>query len=69
MGPADVWDLVAGHAPIARAELVGLVPAAVLEAVPAARWEQLDLGADRTIEARLAERDRRPHEGGSDGGS
>jgi len=64
-----VWDLVARRAPIARAELVGLVPSAVLAAVPEARWEQLDLGADRTIEARLAERDRRPHEGGSDGGS
>ena len=69
VGPAEVWDLVVGHAPIARAELVGLVPAAVLEAVPAARWEHLDLGPDRTIEARLAERDRRPHESGSDGGS
>jgi hypothetical protein len=29
------------------------VPTAVLHAVPPARWEELDLAADRTIEARL----------------
>ena len=38
------------------AELVGLVPEAVLRAVPQARWPQLDLAADRTIEARLEAR-------------
>jgi glutamate formiminotransferase len=69
VGPAAVWDLVAALAPVARAELVGLVPASVLDAVPSERWAQLDLGADRTIEARLAERARRSHQSGSDGGS
>lgn len=53
IGPAQVWDAVASRAPIARAELVGLVPDAVLRAVPRDRWPQLDLGAERTIEARL----------------
>lgn len=69
VGPADVWDLVAAEAPIARAELVGLVPVAVLAAAPAHRWSQLDLAEARTIESRLAGRDRRSHQGGSDGGS
>ncbi len=55
-GPAEAFDFVAERAPVARAELVGLVPATVLEAIPADRWPELDLGEDRTIEARLAER-------------
>ena len=55
-GPADVWDAIAPLARIARAELVGLVPASVLDAIDPDRWEQLDLGPDRTIEARLARR-------------
>ena len=42
-----------------RAELVGLVPESVLQSVPAHRWTELDLDADRTIEARLAARPRR----------
>jgi glutamate formiminotransferase len=54
LGPADAWDAVARLARIGRAELVGLLPAAVLDAVPAERWDELDLAADRTIEARLA---------------
>jgi glutamate formiminotransferase len=66
VGPAAVWDLVAGRTTIAGAELVGLVPAEVLEVVPPSRWEQLDLGVDRTIEARLAERERRSRQHGSD---
>lgn len=53
-GPAAAWDAVAAHAPVARAELVGLVPEAVLAATPRARWAELDLAPDRTIEARLA---------------
>lgn len=53
VGPAVVFDQVAAHASIARAELVGLVPQAVLDAVPPHRWPELDLAADRTIEARL----------------
>jgi glutamate formiminotransferase len=53
VGPADVHDLVAGRARIARAELVGLVPRAVLDRTDPERWAALDLGPDRTIEARL----------------
>ena len=56
VGPADVWDAVTREAPVARAELVGLVPAEVLATTPAARWEQLDLAPERTIEARLERR-------------
>jgi glutamate formiminotransferase / 5-formyltetrahydrofolate cyclo-ligase len=55
-GPADVFDRVAAQAPVARAELVGLVPQSVLDAVPQHRWSELDLSADRTIEARCEER-------------
>lgn len=53
VGPAEAWDLVSAHVALAGAELVGLVPAAVLARVPAERWAQLDLAPDRTIEARL----------------
>ena len=49
LGPAEAYDAVAARAPVARAELVGLVPAAVLEAVPPDRWAALDLGPDRTL--------------------
>jgi glutamate formiminotransferase len=52
-GPADAYDAVAARARIARAELVGLVPRAVLAPIDEGRWEQLDVSADRTIEARL----------------
>jgi hypothetical protein len=40
-------------APVARAELVGLVPQTVLDATPESRWDELDLGVERTIEERL----------------
>ena len=53
LGPAEVWDQVALVAPVSRAELVGLVPWTVLDVTPRHRWEQLDLGLERTIEARL----------------
>lgn len=53
VGPADVWDAVAVRSGIARAELVGLVPGAVLERTAPERWAQLDLAPTRTIEARL----------------
>jgi glutamate formiminotransferase / 5-formyltetrahydrofolate cyclo-ligase len=56
VGPAAIWDEVSQLSPIAKAELVGLVPQAVLERAPKKRWGQLDLGLDRTIEARLGER-------------
>ena len=52
--PADAFDAVASRVRTAGAELVGLIPQAVLDVVPAERWEQIDLGPDRTIEARLA---------------
>ena len=54
LGPAEAWDLVAQRAPVDRAELVGLVPRSTLDRTPRARWEQLDLAEDRTIEHRLA---------------
>ncbi len=61
LGPAQAHDLVATLAAergtgVARAELVGLVPGAVLAAVPEHRWTELDLGLNDTIEARAAER-------------
>jgi glutamate formiminotransferase len=56
VGPAVVWDAVEALAPIRYAELVGLVPAAVVQAAPAARRTQLGLSDDVTIERRLADR-------------
>jgi glutamate formiminotransferase len=56
VGPADVYDRVSALTHVARAELVGLAPRAVLDATPESRWEQLDLAPDRTIEARVAAR-------------
>lgn len=53
LGPAAVFDAVAARAPVARAELVGLVASRVLDAIPAHRWPELGLDASRTIEARL----------------
>lgn len=53
VGPAEAWDRVAALVPPAGAELVGLVPASVLDRTDPARWAQLDLDRQRTIEARL----------------
>ncbi len=55
-GPEAAYDAVATLARIVRAELVGLIPESVLHSVPAHRWTELDIGDDRTIEARLARR-------------
>lgn len=60
VGPVEVHDEVARRleqagASVERSELVGLVPAAVLEAVPIRRWKELDLADTRTVEARLEE--------------
>ena len=60
-GPADAYDAVARLArdagvAIMRAELVGLAPAAVVAAVPTRRRTELDIDAERTIEARLERR-------------
>ena len=60
LGPAEAYDLVAGHltraASIDRAELVGLLPLRALDAIDPDRWAQLDVGPERTVEARLAAR-------------
>ena len=56
VGPAHVYDAVADRARIARAELVGLVPWAVIDAVPRERWPELGLEESKTIEARVATR-------------
>lgn len=53
-GPELAYDLVQAHAPIDRAELVGLLPLDVLLRQTRSRWEQLDIGDDKTIEARLS---------------
>jgi len=55
LGPAEVFDAVAALAAVQRAELVGLLPAAVLDRVPARRWPELGLASSATIEARLEE--------------
>jgi glutamate formiminotransferase len=61
LGPQEAYELVdsevtAAGGSIARSELVGLLPAAVLDAIEPDRWARLDLAAERTIEARLATR-------------
>ena len=58
LGPARAYDAVcrlveeAGGA-VTGAELVGLLPEAVLRAIPPSRWIELDLSTDKTVEARL----------------
>lgn len=64
VGPADAYDRVAAAATemgisVEGAELVGLLPQAALRAVPEQRWDELDLSAARTIEARLEKKGRR----------
>jgi len=56
VGPAQVYDAVAARVAVERAELVGLVPSAVVDGVAPERWAALDLHPSRTIEARLADR-------------
>ena len=41
---------------VTGAELVGLLPAAALDAIHHGRWEELGLSADLTIESRLVRR-------------
>jgi glutamate formiminotransferase len=58
LGPAQAYDMIARAVTqlggsVVRAELVGLVPAPVLAAIPVARHRELDVSQDRTIEARL----------------
>ncbi len=58
LGPAQAYDAVrrlveeAGGA-VTGAELVGLLPEAVLRAIPRSRWIELGLSTDKTVEARL----------------
>jgi glutamate formiminotransferase len=56
VGPAQAYDAVAAQARVSGAELVGLVPARVLQRIDPARWDTLDLAAERTIEWRLGRR-------------
>jgi glutamate formiminotransferase len=60
--PLDVYRQVAaaleGTAAISRCELVGLVPEAVLAAVPTHEWAALDLAEARSVGAALAARRR-----------
>lgn len=57
VGPSEAFDRVARRAAqvgatVWRAELVGLVPESTLARVSPERWAPLDLGEDRTVEAR-----------------
>lgn len=54
-GPDAVFDAVAERVQVAKAELVGLAPASVLEAILPRRWSELDLTPSATIEARLSQ--------------
>jgi glutamate formiminotransferase / 5-formyltetrahydrofolate cyclo-ligase len=62
VGPEAVFDAVASRAAPARAELVGLVPAALLDSIRPGRWAELDLDRSRTIEARLEAAGYDPHD-------
>ncbi len=50
LGPMEAFDQVAGHAAVSGAELVGLVPRAVLARIPSARWAELDLSLERSLD-------------------
>ena len=54
-GPGAAFDAVAARAPVARAELVGLLPRSILSGIPRNRWAELGLSEAGTIEARLEE--------------
>lgn len=69
IGPADAYDAVATAATRVGlaadgAELVGLLPAQLLAGIPKARWPELDLGPERTLEWQLAARNRLGSGGG-----
>ncbi|MDQ3643149.1 MAG: hypothetical protein M3450_17210, partial [Actinomycetota bacterium] len=49
LGPAAAYDAVAARTAVDRAELVGLVPASVLDAVPRDRWAELDLSSAKAL--------------------
>jgi glutamate formiminotransferase / 5-formyltetrahydrofolate cyclo-ligase len=52
-GPAACYDAVAALSAVRSAELVGLVPAELLEGIDPSRYAQLDVAPERTIESRL----------------
>lgn len=59
VGPAQVYDTVRhlveeAGGDVEGGELVGLLPEAVLMEIPVSRWDELGLGADRTVEFRLS---------------
>lgn len=56
VGPAEIMDRAAAEVTVVGAELVGLLPAAVLARIPSDRWGPLDLDSTRTVEWRLARR-------------
>jgi glutamate formiminotransferase/glutamate formiminotransferase/formiminotetrahydrofolate cyclodeaminase len=62
LGPEAAFDAVASRVGVERAELVGLLPRAVLERAPRHRWPELGLDPSTTIETRL-------EQAGLDGGS
>jgi hypothetical protein len=55
--PSEIFDRVVELLPrggrIERSELVGLAPRSLLEREDPARWAELDLSPERTIEARI----------------
>ena len=55
MNVDTAYDIVAQYANIARAELVGLMPMQALTRIEPSRWNELDIGVDKTIEARFDE--------------
>lgn len=61
VGPLEAFDRIAATADahgvrVMNGELVGLLPAEVLERIPMSRRERLDVDESRTIEARLGRR-------------
>lgn len=57
VGPSVVYDAVEAAVKVGgieRAELVGLIPAALLEREDPARWHQLGIGPEVTIESRTS---------------
>ncbi|MBM3638572.1 MAG: hypothetical protein FJW98_03960 [Actinobacteria bacterium] len=60
LGPMEAFDAVRELAQTEGAELVGLIPQAVLDVIPATRWKQLDVSTEQTIEFRLAKRAQGP---------
>ena len=53
VGPAQVYDEVRALAPVLRAELVGLIPGALLDEIPQSRCVELGLDGACSIESRL----------------